>query len=82
VEAAVVTGDPLPVAAAEVGTDETAGVWLPAAAVPSSLLGALVGAFIAGSEGFLVGGVIGGSAGVFAVKLLLHRARELANMRR
>jgi uncharacterized membrane protein len=41
-----------------------------AAAVPSTLLGALVGALVAGPLGFLIGGVVAGSTGAMVTKLV------------
>jgi uncharacterized membrane protein len=41
-----------------------------AAAVPTSLLGALIGTLLAGPIGLLVGGVLAGSAGAVAAKLI------------
>ncbi len=41
-----------------------------AAAVPSSLFGALIGTLIAGPLGLLVGGVIAGGGGALAAKLI------------
>jgi uncharacterized membrane protein len=41
-----------------------------AAAVPSSLLGALVGSLIAGPLGFLIGGALAGTTGVLVTKLV------------
>jgi len=41
-----------------------------AAAVPSSLFGALVGTLVAGPLGFLVGGVLAGSTGALLAKLV------------
>jgi uncharacterized membrane protein len=41
-----------------------------AAAVPSSLVGALVGALVAGPLGFLIGGVVAGGTGALVAKLL------------
>ncbi len=57
-----------------------------AAAVPSSLLGAIIGTVVAGPLGFLIGGVIAGSTGVLVTKLvdtgiphrLVHRLCKLA----
>lgn len=50
----VETSDPVPVAAA----------------VPSSLFGALIGTLVAGPIGFLVGGVLAGGGGALAAKLI------------
>ncbi len=41
-----------------------------AAAVPSSLFGALVGTLVAGPLGFLIGGVLAGGGGALAAKLI------------
>lgn len=41
-----------------------------AAAVPSSLVGALVGSIVAGPLGFLIGGLVAGAAGVLVTKLV------------
>jgi uncharacterized membrane protein len=41
-----------------------------AAAVPSTLLGAIVGVLIAGPLGFLIGGVVAGSTGALVTKLV------------
>ncbi|MDB4953020.1 MAG: hypothetical protein JWO36_589 [Myxococcales bacterium] len=41
-----------------------------AAAVPSSLVGALVGMLVAGPLGFLIGGVLAGASGALAAKLI------------
>jgi uncharacterized membrane protein len=41
-----------------------------AAAVPSTLFGALVGALVAGPLGLLIGGAIAGTTGVLVVKLV------------
>lgn len=41
-----------------------------AAAVPCSLLGALVGTLVAGPLGFLIGGVVAGSSGALVAKLV------------
>lgn len=41
-----------------------------AAAVPSALLGALVGSILAGPLGFLIGSVIAGATGVLVTKLV------------
>lgn len=41
-----------------------------AAAVPSSLLGALVGSIAAGPLGFLIGGVLAGATGALVTKLV------------
>ncbi len=41
-----------------------------AAAVPASLVGALVGTLIAGPIGLLVGGALGGGGGALAAKLV------------
>ncbi len=53
-----------------------------AAAVPSTLVGALIGALVGGPHGFLLGGVVAGAGGTVAAKLALQRARGLTNMRR
>jgi uncharacterized membrane protein len=49
---------------------ETADPTPVAAAVPSSLFGALVGTLVAGPLGFLVGGVLAGGGGALAAKLI------------
>ena len=41
-----------------------------AAAVPSTLFGALVGVLVAGPLGFLIGGVVAGSTGALVTKLV------------
>lgn len=41
-----------------------------AAAVPTSLIGALIGTLVAGPIGLLVGGVLGGGGGALAARLL------------
>ncbi len=41
-----------------------------AAAVPSSLFGALVGTLVAGPLGFLIGGVLGGGGGALVARLV------------
>ncbi|MGN6107844.1 MAG: DUF1269 domain-containing protein [Kofleriaceae bacterium] len=41
-----------------------------AAAVPSSLFGALVGTLVAGPVGFLIGGVLAGGGGALAARLI------------
>ena len=41
-----------------------------AAAVPSSLFGALIGTLVAGPLGFLIGGVLAGGTGAIAAKLI------------
>jgi len=41
-----------------------------AAAVPSALLGALIGTLLAGPLGFLIGGALAGGAGALAAKLI------------
>lgn len=52
------------------GYTETADPAVAAAAVPSSLVGALVGSLVAGPLGFLVGGLVCGGGGALAAKLV------------
>lgn len=48
---------------------------IPAICVPAAFVGSLVGTFVAGPSGLLVGGVLGGSlAAIFMKWLELHRA--------
>src|SRR5438046_2449543 len=54
----------------EITVTETTDPTPVAAAVPSTLFGALVGTLVAGPIGFLVGGLVGGGAGALAAKLI------------
>lgn len=54
----------------ELAVTETMDPTPVAAAVPSTLFGALVGTLVAGPIGFLVGGLVGGGAGALAAKLI------------
>lgn len=58
-------------AAVLVGEPEVANPLPVAAAVPSSLIGALVGTLVAGPVGLLVGGVLGGGAGALVARRLV-----------
>ena len=54
----------------EISVTETMDPTPVAAAVPSTLFGALVGTLVAGPIGFLAGGLLGGGAGALAAKLI------------
>jgi hypothetical protein len=48
-----------------------------AAIIPATLLGALTGSLLLGPEGFLLGGVLAGSAGAVAAKRVVARLVRL-----